>query len=120
MADKLSPSLTTTGTDADAQLAALQAASDNSPFYAEYHLISLVSRMRLVVMQGRTTPDLDHIIKAHERTHPAFSNALKGFVEQAISEHKAAVKIDNQRELYQRLYTAEQMKTQALIEHNDI
>lgn len=94
--------------------------ADCAPFYAEIHLINLVNRLKDALIFGKAGEDLLHIIEGHKHEHPAFSSALQGFVTYAIKLHDGGLKQDAHRELFERLYTAEQLKTQALIEHIDL
>lgn len=86
--------------------------------YTERNLVTLIRMMKSAV-EGKHH-ELDVIAAANLFPYPAFSEALTSFLSAAEKSHKDAVRIDNQRDLYQRLYTAEQLKTQALIEHADI
>lgn len=94
--------------------------SCNEVFYAEIHLINLVNRLKDLVISGKSGNDLQSIIAAHEREHPGFSAAIKSFITEVNLQYDESARCEEQRDLYQRLFTAEQQKTQALIEFNDI
>lgn len=89
-------------------------------FYAEIHLINLVNRLKDLVISGKAGNDLQSIIASHERMHPGFSAAIKSFITEVNLQYDESARCEEQRDLYQRLFTAEQQKTQALIEFNDI
>lgn len=86
--------------------------------YTERNLITLIRMMKSAV-EGKHH-ELDVIAASNLLPYPAFSEALTGLLSTFEIVRKASVINENQRELYQRLYTAEQLKTQALIEHIDL
>lgn len=107
------PSPKLSGSDAH-----LQSSLPPEMAYNERQLITLIRMMRSAA-EGKHH-ELDVIASQARYAYPDFSKALESFVTRVEQMHKDGVRIDNQRELYQRLYTAEQMKTQALMEHQDI
>lgn len=94
--------------------------TDCKPFFAEIHLINLVNRLKDAMIFGKTGEELLHITEGYKHDYPHFVAAIDSFAANAKKLNESRQQSSAQRDLFERLYAAEQLKTQAMMEMLDI
>ncbi|QDH45732.1 hypothetical protein AAM37_gp61 [Pantoea phage vB_PagM_AAM37] len=84
--------------------------------YTEKQLINLINMMRYAMTSGHN--ELPTIAKASKHAYPEFAKALEEFSEEARLQIQDWLRGSERLELIERLYRAEQMKTEALAEYS--
>lgn len=86
--------------------------------YTERQLVALIRMMKSAVIGLHH--ELDIIAANAAGSYPEFSTAVESFVKNAKELNESRQQGGAQRDLFERLYAAEQLKTQAMMEALDI